>query len=61
MVICGGCLMLSIFMLMNSMRPILYTMITTRKYPVHLLLGLEVVEENGAFLGFLTPVLDHDA
>lgn len=53
--------MLSIFMLMNSMRPILYTMITTRKYPVHLLLGLEVVEENGAFLGFLTPVLDHDA
>ena len=26
-----------------------------------LLLGLEVVEENGALLGVLTPVLDNDA
>jgi hypothetical protein len=26
-----------------------------------LLLGLEVVEKDGAFLRLLTPVLDHDA
>jgi hypothetical protein len=29
--------------------------------PMHLLLGLEVVEEDGAFLGLLTPILDDDA
>ena len=28
---------------------------------VHLLLGLEVVEEDGALLRLLTPVLDDDA
>jgi hypothetical protein len=28
---------------------------------VHLLLGLEVVEEDGALLRLLTPVLDNDA
>jgi hypothetical protein len=28
---------------------------------MHLLLGLEVVEKNGAFLGLFTPVLDDDA
>jgi hypothetical protein len=28
---------------------------------MHLLLGLEVVEEDGAFLGLFTPVLDDDA
>ena len=27
----------------------------------HLLLGLEVVEEDAALLGLLTPVLDDDA
>lgn len=25
------------------------------------MLGLEVVEENGALLGLLTPILDNDA
>jgi hypothetical protein len=28
---------------------------------VHLLLGLEVVEEDGALLGLLTPILDDNA
>lgn len=28
---------------------------------INLLLGLEVVEEDGALLGLLTPVLDNDA
>lgn len=28
---------------------------------IRLLLGLEVVEEDGALLGLLTPVLDDDA
>jgi hypothetical protein len=28
---------------------------------VHLLLGLEVVEEDAALLGLLTPILDNDA
>lgn len=28
---------------------------------IRLLLGLEVVEEDGALLGLLTPVLNHDA
>lgn len=27
----------------------------------HLLLGLEVVEEDGALLGLFSPVLDNDA
>lgn len=28
---------------------------------MHLLLGLEVVEEDAALLGLLTPILDNDA
>ena len=31
------------------------------KVEAHLLLGLEVVEEDAALLGLLTPVLDNDA
>jgi hypothetical protein len=29
--------------------------------PIHLLLGLEVVEEDRAFLRLLTPIADNDA
>ena len=34
---------------------------TTSPSWTNLLLGLEVVQENGALLGLLTPVLDNDA
>src|SRR5438874_1667040 len=46
----------SIHLFLQHPRPPIHTV-----HPTHLLFGLEVVEEDGAFLGLLTPVTHDDA